>query len=118
MNFTPGYYSSFQEVAVVFEHQISRHMMQAPHSPLAGRLDKKGLGWLYRPWASRDFTFDENTRILTYRRDGIYRGSVKVDDDKPIVTVTPANADGRNNAFEVPCFVVNERGTVNLYGKK
>jgi hypothetical protein len=96
--------------------------MEGARPPLQGVLEKKGLGWFYRPWATREFSFDEHSRILTYRKpsdchNGEVRGKVKIDDSKPIIEISAVEADGKVNAFEVPVFVV-DNGVAESSGKK
>lgn len=71
----------------------------------SGTLQKKGLGWMYKPWTTREFTFDPSTRVLSYRADGRERGAVKVQEgSKAAKPISSELADGHAFAFEVFCF--------------
>lgn len=64
-----------------------------------GRLWKKGMGRLYRPWAERSFILDaEGT--LGYYHGGEMRGAVNVRGSS-LTILRACEADGRNFAFSV-----------------
>lgn len=86
----------------------SKQPQQLP--PISGILEKKGLGWLYRPWAKRDFLYNPKTSHLTYSFEGVHKGTVALDNKFKAKLIPPEKANGKNCAFEVMCYKILENG--------
>lgn len=72
--------------------------MTTPTIIWEGILEKKGRGFLYRPWVTREFRLLSSQVLEYYRREEKYAGSINMK-NATISSVDPQAADGRTFPF-------------------
>jgi hypothetical protein len=92
-------------------------MLKTDEVTKTGILVKKGLGWVYKPWAIRVFKLYGKSAILTYEtNDGEIKGIVKLEDAK-IESLHTSSADGKKYAFRLLVRKLAADGTVDASSK-
>ena len=86
--------------------------MSQPSDIVTGKLYKKSKGEGLRTWIIRDFTFDKQSRKLTYSSKGVIKGSVQVSDRHHVKPHVSKDGDTRDYEIDIYCMKIETDGTV------